>query len=182
LVSPKVTYNDIKKWQEVLPFFSNGRKICYKMIELNFYKGSSFRAKLRVLFSPKKQTQIKTSMNSSLAVKKTIVRKSEHGPVSPALTEKIFGAFQGKQFVDCSDAYGTDDEATRRYFIQEVYEPMERISPMQRDHIFRILGDRRIHAALKFAFEGVIINRAMSLENMVRELLDLQSMFNDQTH
>jgi hypothetical protein len=50
LVSPKVTYNDIKKWQESLPFFENGRKICYKMIELNFYQGSSFGSRFPAIF------------------------------------------------------------------------------------------------------------------------------------
>jgi hypothetical protein len=38
-LSPKVTYNDIKKWQDFLPFFSNGRKIYYKMVELKKMAG-----------------------------------------------------------------------------------------------------------------------------------------------
>jgi hypothetical protein len=41
-LSPKVTYNDIKKWQAALPFFENGRKIYYKMVELKKMAGSSF--------------------------------------------------------------------------------------------------------------------------------------------
>jgi hypothetical protein len=47
-LSPKVTYNDIKKWQGRLPFFENGRKIYYKMIELNFLQGSKDRAKISI--------------------------------------------------------------------------------------------------------------------------------------
>jgi hypothetical protein len=46
-LSPKVTYNDIKKWQDGLPFFENGRKICYKMVELKKMAGSSFFSALK---------------------------------------------------------------------------------------------------------------------------------------